>query len=56
MSKGSGEGHGFLDMVEKEFNKYKDEFTIPLGEIRHVKDPLLAVSRGCLIAAELHKE
>jgi len=53
---GSSIPDGFLDLVSKEFGKYKDEFTIPLGEIRHVKDPLLAVSRGCLIAAELHKE
>jgi len=47
---------GFIDLLRKEFGRKKDDLQIPIGEIRHAADPLHAVSKGCLAAAELHED
>jgi hypothetical protein len=47
---------GFIELFSKKLDEKKDELKIPIGEVRRAKDPLFAVARGCLIAAELHKE
>jgi hypothetical protein len=46
---------GFIPMVEREFAKYKEDSPLPVGEIRHVGDPLFAVANGCMLAAEMHE-
>ena len=45
---------GFMDLLREEFDKHNDESIIPIGEIELVQDPLYAVSKGCLLAAEMH--
>lgn len=48
---GTSRAKGFVAMLEK---KLKDNnFPVELKEVRHASDPLHAVSRGCLIAAEI---
>lgn len=51
---GTSMPNGFIKMVSNEFKKYESEISFKIGDIKHVKDPLFAVSRGCLLAAEMH--
>ena len=46
---GSAEPEGFFEMFEKKLKESK--LRVELSKIKHVKDPLLSVARGCLIAA-----
>jgi hypothetical protein len=48
---GTSQAQGFV-----EYFKYKlvdNNFPLPVKEVRHAKDPLHAVARGCLIAAKI---
>lgn len=42
---------GFIDVFTEKFNQLKD-FPIEISEIRHAKDPLSAISVGCLIYSQ----
>ena len=53
---GTSMPRGFLDLLRREFGKVKDELNVPVGEIKQAENPLFAVSRGCLLAAELHQD
>lgn len=44
---------GFIDLLTKEFQRHTD-ISVPIGDITLVPDPLYAVSKGALIAAEAH--
>ena len=46
---GSAEPEGFFEMFEKKLKESK--LRVELSKIKHVKDPLFSVARGCLIAA-----
>lgn len=46
---------GFIELFSRKFLEKKDDLQIPIGDIKKATDPLFAVSRGCLIAAEMHK-
>jgi hypothetical protein len=48
---GTTQAKGFLDMFEKKL--VENNFPLPIKEVRHAKDPLHAVARGCLIAAKI---
>ena len=45
---------GFVDVFKDQFTK--NDFPIDVGDIKLVEEPLTAVSRGCLIEAELEEE
>lgn len=48
---GTSKANGFVEMFAK---KLEDNgFTLPVKEVRHAADPLHAVARGCLIAAQI---
>jgi len=48
---GTSKAKGFVDMFA---SKLKDNgFPLPVKEVRHAADPLHAVARGCLIAAQV---
>jgi hypothetical protein len=46
---------GFVDLFKKKLEERKSDIAIPIGDIRIAQDPLFAVARGCLLAAEMHK-
>ena len=46
---GSAQPEGFFEMFEKKLKESK--LRVELSKIKHVKDPILSVARGCLIAA-----
>ena len=48
---GTTQAKGFLDMFQKKL--VENNFPLPINEVRHAKDPLHAVARGCLIAAKI---
>jgi actin-like ATPase involved in cell morphogenesis len=48
---GTSKATGFVEMFEKKIRQ--NGFPLPIKEVRHAKDPLHAVSRGCLIAAKI---
>jgi hypothetical protein len=48
---GTTQAKGFLDMFQKKL--VENNFPLPIKEVRHAKDPLHAVARGCLIAAKI---
>lgn len=48
---GTSQAKGFVEMFEKKIKE--SNFPLPIKEVRHAKDPLHAVSRGCLIAAKI---
>ncbi|MFO7677793.1 MAG: hypothetical protein R6V50_05370 [Thermoplasmatota archaeon] len=51
---GSAQPDGFFELFEKKLREAK--LKVELSKIKHVKDPLLSVSRGCLIAARTQEE
>jgi len=51
---GSAEPQGFFEMFEKKLREAK--LRVELSKIKHVKDPILSVARGCLIAARTQEE
>lgn len=48
---GTSQAKGFVQMFEKKLAA--NEFPLPVKEVRHARDPLHAVARGCLIAAKV---
>lgn len=48
---GTTQAKGFVEMFEKKLSE--NGFPLPVREVRHAKDPLHAVARGCLIAAKI---
>jgi cell division ATPase FtsA len=51
---GSAEPAGFFELFEKRLKEAK--LRVELSKIKHVKDPILSVARGCLIAARTQEE
>jgi hypothetical protein len=48
---GTSKAEGFIDVFNKKL--VDNKFPIAIQEVRHAKDPLHAVARGCLIAAKI---
>lgn len=48
---GTSKAKGFVDLFAKKLND--NGFPLPVKEVRHAADPLHAVARGCLIAAQI---
>lgn len=48
---GTSRAKGFVDVFAKKLAD--NEFPLPVKEVRHARDPLHAVARGCLIAAKV---
>jgi hypothetical protein len=46
---------GFIELLRSKLSGVKHELCVPIGDIKIADDPLFAVARGCLLAAELHK-
>lgn len=51
---GSAEPQGFFELFEKKLRDAK--LRVELSKIKQVKDPILSVARGCLIAARTQEE
>jgi len=51
---GSATPDGFFELFEKRLREAN--LRVDLAKIKHVKDPLLSVARGCLIAARTQEE
>ena len=51
---GSAQPEGFFELFEKKLRDAK--LKVELSKIKQVKDPLLSVARGCLIAARTQEE
>jgi len=51
---GSAQPEGFFELFEKKLRDAK--LKVELSKIKHVRDPLLSVARGCLIAARTQEE
>lgn len=47
---------GFIELFSKKLNEKQVELNVPIGEITKADDALFAVARGCLLAAEMHKD
>lgn len=48
---GTSKAQGFVDVFAKKLEE--NGFPLPVKEVRHAADPLHAVARGCLIAAQV---
>lgn len=48
---GTSLANGYVDMFKKKLEE--NDFPLKIKEIRHAKDPLHSVSKGCLIAAKV---
>lgn len=48
---GTSRANGFVEMFQKKLEE--NGFPVAVREVRHAKDPLHAVARGCLIAAKI---
>ena len=48
---GTSKANGFVEMFAKKLTD--NGFSLPVKEVRHAADPLHAVARGCLIAAQI---
>jgi len=48
---GTSRAKGFVPLFKKQLEA--NGFPLPVSEVRHAKDPLHAVARGCLIAAKV---
>lgn len=48
---GTSKAKGFVDLFAKKLGE--NGFPLPVKEVRHAADPLHAVARGCLIAAQV---
>jgi len=51
---GSAQPDGFFELFEKRLREAN--LRVELAKIKHVKDPILSVARGCLIAARTQEE
>jgi cell division ATPase FtsA len=51
---GSATPAGFFELFEKRLREAN--LRVDLAKIKHVKDPILSVARGCLIAARTQEE
>ena len=51
---GSAQPEGFFELFEKRLKEAN--LKVELAKIKHVKDPILSVARGCLIAARTQEE
>ena len=51
VSGGTSKAKNFLEVFKQELEK--EDFPLNISEVRHAKDPLCAVSEGCLIAASI---
>jgi len=51
VSGGTSRAKGFIDAFSKRLGA--QDFPVKISEVRHAKDPLRAVARGCLLAASL---
>jgi hypothetical protein len=51
---GSAQPQGFFELFEKKLREAK--LRVELAKIKYVRDPLLSVARGCLIAARTQEE
>jgi len=51
---GSAQPEGFFELFEKRLREAN--LRVDLAKIKHVKDPILSVARGCLIAARTQEE
>jgi len=47
---------GFMVLLSAKLSEHSGELGVPVGEVRQAPEPLLAVSRGCLTAAEMHSD
>ena len=47
---------GFIELFSKKITERQADLGVPIGEIRRAENPLFAVARGCLLAAEGHKD
>jgi actin-related protein len=47
---------GFMEMFKSRFEQMRNEFVIPIGDVKRASEPLFAVAKGCLAAAEMHKD
>jgi len=48
---GTSQAKGYIEIFEKKIKE--NNFPLPIKEVVHAKDPLHAVSKGCLIAAKV---
>ena len=48
---GTSQAKGFVATFAQKLND--NQFPLPVKEVRHARDPLHAVARGCLIAAKV---
>ena len=48
---GTSRAEGYVETFEKMLEK--NEFPLPVKEVVHADDPLHAVAKGCLIAAQV---
>ena len=48
---GTSRANGYVQTFEKMLEK--NEFPLPVKEVNHADDPLHAVAKGCLIAAQV---
>lgn len=48
---GTSQAKGFVALFQQKL--VENGFPLPIAEVRHAKDPLHAVARGCLIAAKI---
>jgi hypothetical protein len=48
---GTSRAKGFVEMFAAKLGEH--DFPLPVSEVRHAKDPLHAVARGCLLAAKI---
>lgn len=48
---GTSLAHGYIEKFKEKLSE--NNFPLPIKEVRHAKDPLHAVSKGCLIASQV---
>jgi hypothetical protein len=48
---GTSQAEGYIELFSKKLTE--NNFPLPIKEVRHAKDPLHAVSKGCLIASQV---
>lgn len=56
MAGGTCMPNGFLKLFLKKLAEVKDDLVIPVGDVKIADNTLFAVSHGCLLASEMHKE
>lgn len=53
---GTSMPNGFMELFKKKLDEVRSQLSFPVGDVRRADDPLFAVARGCLVAAEMHKD